>query len=543
MDAKATPIDRDWWKRRPVYQIYPRSFLDTNGDGVGDLVGITQGLTALKALGAGIVWLSPIFFSPMADNGYDMADYCRIDPRFGTMADFEALLAQAALLDLKIVLDIALNHTSIEHPWFVAAARDPTSPYRDFYHWREKPNNWHSIFGGPAWSQVPDGAYYLHLFDKTQADLNWDNPTVRQHIYEAMRFWLTKGVSGFRLDVVTVISKPAGLPDVADPSPGPLYKALAIGPNLHPWLREMRREVFDHYDCVAIGEGPGLNPVRAAQLVDPADPMLDMIYHFDFVDPPQRANQPWDRVWFKSVFSRWDQAIGPRGWNTCVLGNHDLRRLISRFGDQNVNDGQVAKALAAAYLLQRATPFIYQGDELGLGDTIITSFEDLNDVWAKTTYRLELEVGGTEAQALAKAAAMTRDHARTPYPWTPLGGFTTGTPWLKPTLNKGGVDLATQMADPNSVWSFYRFALKLREADPATWIFGAYEDIAPEHPDVFVFKRGEYGLVSINFGSQPYHLCDLDHNLLEGRRLLAAFGDVEGDQLGPWACCIFGRGN
>jgi oligo-1,6-glucosidase len=541
MDAKVASKDRDWWKRRPVYQIYPRSFLDTNGDGLGDLAGITQGLASIKALGAGIVWLSPIFFSPMADNGYDMADYCRIDPRFGTMDDFEALLARAAQLDLKVVLDIALNHTSIEHPWFVAAARDPASPYRDFYHWREKPNNWQSIFGGPAWSQVPDGAYYLHLFDKTQADLNWENPAVRQHIYDAMRFWLTKGVAGFRLDVVTVISKPDGLPDVADPRPGPLYQVLAGGPNLHPWLREMHGEVFDHFDCVAIGEGPGLNPDRAAALVDPEDPMLDMIYHFDFVDPPKRADQPWDRVWFKSVFARWDHGIGPRGWNSCVIGNHDLRRLVSRFGDPNVADCQVAKALAAAYLLQRVTPFIYQGDELGLGDTVITSYDDLDDVWAKTTYRLAREAGASQAQALAKATAMTRDHARTPYPWTPEGGFTTGTPWLEPTPNKGGVDLATQMADPHSVWAFYRFLLKLREDDPDTWVFGAYEDMAPGHPDLFVFKRGMHGLVCINFGTQPHRLSDLDATLLEGRHLLAVSGDLDGDRLAPWACCVFGK--
>ena len=533
--------DETWWKTRSVYQIYPRSYRDANGDGMGDLAGITQGLSAIKALGAGIVWMSPIFRSPMVDNGYDMSGYREIDPLFGTLADFEALLAEAKRLDLKIVLDIALNHTSIDHPWFQAALADPTGPYRDYYIWRDEPNNWQSIFGGPAWSK-PDGddAYYLHLFDKTQADLNWENPAVREEIYGAMRFWLEKGVSGFRLDVVTVISKPPGLPDAPDPRPMPLYDMLAGGPRLHEWLRDMRREVFDLYDCVAIGEGPGLNPERAAAIVNPADPMLHMIYHFDFVDHTgSRHGKEWDRIWFKSVFDRWDKGIGQDGWNSCVVGNHDLRRLIARFGDAHADPNLVAKALAATYVLQRATPFIYQGDELGLGDTTITTVEELDDVWAKTTYRLARSKGHTEAEALAKAVAMTRDHARTPYPWTPEGGFGAGIPWLKPTPNRGGVDLASQQADDGSVWAFYRDLLELRSKDPQTWVFGAYEDLLPEHPHLFVYQRGARGLVCVNLSGGTCPLPQAITQLLSERTCLNSSGEASITQMGPWSTQIW----
>lgn len=495
-----------WWQREAVYQVYPRSFADADGDGVGDLRGITAHLRHIKDLGAGIVWLSPIFVSPMADNGYDMADYKAIDPLFGTMDDFDAMVAEARRLGLRVVLDIALNHTSIAHPWFQAASSSPASPWRDWYLWAEQPNNWQSIFGGPAWSRAQAGDHhYLHLFDRTQADLNWRNPAVREAIHDAMRFWLGRGVSGFRLDVVTVISKPDGLPDAPDPRPAPLYDMLAGGPDLHQWLRDMRREVFSHFDCVAIGEGPGLNPARAAALVDPADPMLDMIYHFDLV-APKRAGGGWDRIWFKEVFRRWDEGIGPRGWNSCVLGNHDLLRLVSRFGDDSPGlRARSAEALATVGLLQRATPFIYQGDELGMTNAPFAGMAELDDVWAKTTYRLAREAGADEATAFARAAAMTRDHARTPFPWTAGGGFSppgARAPWLRPAPTEGGVDAASQVADPSSPMAHTRALLALRARDPETWISGPFKDLAPDDPELFVFSRGERGLVMVNLSGQ-----------------------------------------
>jgi oligo-1,6-glucosidase len=532
-----------WWKTRTVYQVYPRSFLDTTGDGLGDINGITKGLDSIKELGAGIVWISPLFVSPMADNGYDMADYKAIDPSFGTMADFDAMLVRAKELDLKIVLDIALNHTSIAHPWFQAAVADPSGPFRDYYHWRDAPNNWHSIFGGPAWSQPEgDSQCYLHLFDKTQADLNWANPAVRAAIHDALRFWLDKGVDGFRLDVVTVISKPKGLPDAPDPRPVPLYDMLAGGPDLHEWLREMHSAVFAHYDCLAIGEGPGLNPARSAAIVNPDDPMLDMIYHFELVDGHgNSAKGDWDRVWFKSVFARWDEGIGPTGWNSCVMGNHDLRRLVSRFGDdQNYRD-QSAKALAAICVLQRATPFIYQGDELAMADAQFSGLNQLNDVWAKTTYELALVKGYDPDKAFAKAARMTRDHARTPYNWTPDGGFTRGTPWLPQTDTSNGHNLLDQSQNPNSVRSFYTNLISLRTTMPQTWIEGAYQDLLPEDPDIYAFTRGENGLVIINLRGFQTAIPAVMTNFIHARnnKALLSSGEIEGGVMSPWAAYVF----
>jgi oligo-1,6-glucosidase len=534
-------ITLPWWKSRVIYQVYPRSFRDSNGDGIGDIRGITEGLQAIKDLGASIVWLSPLFVSPMADNGYDMADYKAIDPLFGTMADFEALLARAKELDLKIVLDIALNHTSIEHTWFQAALSEPNGPYRDFYHWKDAPNNWPSIFGGSAWSKPKgDSQYYLHLFDKTQADLNWSNPAVREAIYDALRFWLDRGVDGFRLDVVTVISKPYGLPDAPNPKPVPLYEMLAGGPDLHVWLREMNAAVFAHYDCVAIGEGPGLNPARSSALIDPADPMLDMIYHFDLVDGFDNTQVgDWDRVWLKSVFSRWDKGIGSNGWNSCVMGNHDLRRLVSRFGGDGDHRVPSAKALAAVCLLQRATPFIYQGDELGMGDAHFTQLDQLNDVWAKTTYELASAKGFDHAEAFKRAARMTRDHARTPYNWTLHGGFTSGTPWLPQTDCDTNGNLEDQVADPNSVRSFYQALIKLRQSDEETWITGVFEDILPADPAIFAFTRGKAGIVVVNLTGSATALPESVRNLVAERAPSLVSASYDGQSLQPWSVVVF----
>jgi oligo-1,6-glucosidase len=533
-----------WWKTRIVYQIYPRSFLDTNGDGVGDINGITKGLDQIKDLGAGIVWISPLFVSPMADNGYDMADYKGIDPLFGTLADFDAMIARAKELDLKIVLDIALNHTSTAHAWFQAAISDPTGPYREYYHWSDTPNNWPSIFGGPAWSKPEgDNQYYLHLFDKTQADLNWTNPAVRHGIYDALRFWLDRGVDGFRLDVVTVISKPTGLPDAPDPRPFRLYDTLANGPDLHAWLREMHAQVFAHYNCVAIGEGPGLNPARSAAITNPADPMLNMIYHFDLVDGFDNAQRgEWDRVLFKSVFTQWDSGIGPAGWNSCVMGNHDLRRLVSRFGDDGAYRMESAKALAAICLLQRATPFIYQGDEIAMADAQFTDMGELDDVWAKTTYKLAQAKGDNRDEAFAKAARMTRDHARTPYNWTYDGGFTSGTPWLPQTDCSDNLNLEDQSEDPDSVRSFYKTLISLRTIFQDTWITGAYEDLLPDHPDLYVFQRGDTGLIVINLRSSETKIPPELLGTLKAREheIMLSSGERLGAKLSPWAVFVYG---
>lgn len=502
--TRARPETSDWWKRSVVYQVYPKSFRDVSGDGVGDIRGITEKLPYLQRLGAGVVWLSPIFASPMIDNGYDVSDYTAVNPLFGTMGDAEELFEEARKRDMRIVLDIALNHTSVSHPWFSDALAGGDK--RDWYIFRDgdhPPNNWRSIFGGPAWAQTTRGDWYLHLFDRTQADLNWENPAVRRAINDAMRFWLDKGAGGFRLDVVTVIAKPDGLGDALDPRAGPLYRHIAGTPRLHDYLREMRREVFDHFDCVAIGEAPGVDPARAARLVDPADPMLDMIYHFELVEPRRDASGAWDRVAFKRTFTDWDRGIGADGWNSVVLSNHDLGRIVSRFGD---GSRESATMLLALVLTQRGTPFLYQGDELGMTNAPLP-FEALDDVWAKTTYRLSREGGDDHDAAFAKALAMTRDHARTPFQWdaSAQAGFSAATPWLPANPNAAHINAAAQDDDPASPLAFARALVALRRDDPL-WIFGAFEDLAPDDPDVFFYARtheGRRALVALNLRGAP----------------------------------------
>jgi oligo-1,6-glucosidase len=510
----------DWWKTSVVYQIYPKSFRDVTGDGVGDIRGITRELSYLADLGIGVLWLSPIFGSPMIDNGYDVSDYKAVNPLFGTMADAEELIEEAGKRGIRIVLDIALNHTSIHHPWFQNALAHGDK--RDWYIFRDgrcgaAPNNWRSIFGGPSWSQAEgDAQFYMHLFDRSQADLNWENPAVRAAIHDSMRFWLDKGVGGFRLDVVTVISKEPELRDVADPRPGPLYHHIAGGPRLHEYLREMRREVFDHYDCVAIGEAPGVDPARAAKLVDPRDPMLDMIYHFELVEPQRDASGAWDRAAFKKVFTAWDEGIGPRGWNSVVLSNHDLGRIVSRFGDDTTYWRESATMLLALVLTQRGTPFIYQGDELGMTNAPLT-FEDLDDVWAKTTYRLAREKGDDHAAAFAKALAMTRDHARIPFQWTSgaHAGFSEVRPWLPAHPNRDAINVEAELRDPTSPLTFARDLIALRK-DPL-WVFGAFEDLSPARDDIFHFARawdGRRTEVLLNLRAEPAPVDPGDHEIV-----------------------------
>ena len=533
----------DWWKRAVIYQVYPKSFRDVTGDGVGDIRGITDKLPYLADLGVGALWLSPIFTSPMIDNGYDTSDYTDVNPLFGTMADTEELIEEARSRGIRIVFDIALNHTSTQHPWFQnALARGDK---RDWYWWRDgrcgaAPNNWRSIFGGPSWSQ-PEGSdqFYLHLFDKSQADLNWENPDVRAAIHAAMRFWLDKGVGGFRLDVVTVISKEPDLRDVVDPRPAPLYRHIAGGPRLHEYLREMRREVFDHYDCVAIGEAPGVDPARAARLVDPTDPMLDMIYHFDLVEPARDGSGAWDRLAFKRIFTAWDQGIGARGWNSVVLSNHDLGRVVSRFGDDAGYWRESATMLMALVLTQRATPFVYQGDEIGMTNCPFAAYEDLDDVWAKTTYRLKREGGADHVDAFAAALAMTRDHARTPFQWdpTPHAGFSTTRPWLSVNPNHATLNAAAQQHDASSILAFTQTLIALRASDPL-WILGGFTDLAPDDGDVFVYTRtheGRSATVALNLRGAPAMAT-----LPAGPVLVSNYpGPYAGDALRPFEARLY----
>ncbi|MFZ0267844.1 alpha-glucosidase [Caulobacter sp.] len=523
---------RPWWKDAVVYQIYPRSFLDTNGDGVGDLPGITARLDYLKALGVDVVWLSPHFDSPNADNGYDIRDYRKVMAQFGTMADFDAMLAGMAARGMRLILDLVVNHSSDEHAWFVESRKGRQNPYRDYYIWRDgkdggPPNNYRAFFGGPAWTfDDGSGQYYLHYFAAKQPDLNWENPKVREEVHDLMRFWLDKGVSGFRMDVIPFISKPPGLPDLTPEELRAPQFVYAAGPKLHDYLREMRREVLDRYDTMTVGEAFGVTPDAARDLMDSRRGELDLVINFDIVrmDIDGWRKTSWTLPRLKTLYTQLDQAAGPFGWNTQFLSNHDNPRSVSHFGDDDPAwVERSAKTVNTLILTQRGTPFLYQGEELGMTNYPFQTLDDFDDLEVAGRWR-DVKHRVSEAQYLANARAMGRDNARTPMQWTagPHGGFTRGKPWLAVNPNAEMINAEDQAARPDSVLAntraliaFRRGSIDLREGD--------YLDIDPDHEQVFAYRRGERLLVLLNCGRETVRYALPDGLAVDG----AAFGAAE----------------
>lgn len=534
-NVAGAPAGRPWWKDAVVYQIYPRSFLDTNGDGVGDLPGITARLDYLKDLGVDVVWLSPHFDSPNADSGYDVRDYRQVMAQFGTMADFDAMLAGMKARGIRLIIDLVVNHSSDEHAWFVESRKGPGNPYRDYYIWRDgkagggPPNNYPAFFGGSAWTldhgEDPDGVgqYYLHYFAAKQPDLNWETPQVRQEVYDLMRFWLDKGVSGFRMDVIPFISKPPGLPDLTPEQLRAPQFVYADGPRLHDYLREMRREVLDHYDTMTVGEAFGIRPEQARDLIDSRRRELDLVFNFDIVrmDIDGWRKTSWTLPRLKALYTELDQAAGPFGWNTVFLSNHDNPRSVSHFGDDDPAWAErSAKVLNTLILTQRGTPFLYQGEELGMTNYPFQTLDDFDDLevagrWRDVRHRV------SEEEYLANARAMGRDNSRTPMQWTdgPNGGFTTGKPWLAVNPNAAAINAADQAARPDSVLAHTRALIAFRRGS-ADLREGDYRDIDPDHPRVFAYRRGARILVLLNFGREPVRYALPDGLAVEG----AAFG-------------------
>jgi len=534
-DQPTPPVPRPWWKDAVVYQIYPRSFLDTNGDGIGDLPGITARLDYLKDLGVDVVWLSPHFDSPNADNGYDIRDYRQVMAQFGTMADFDAMLAGMRARGIRLIIDLVVNHSSDEHAWFVESRKSHDNPYRDYYIWRDgkagggPPNNYTAFFGGPAWTfDEATGQYYLHYFAAKQPDLNWENPKVRAEVHDLMRFWLDKGVSGFRMDVIPFIAKPPGLPDLTPEELRAPQFVYAAGPKLHDYLREMRREVLDRYDTMTVGEAFGVRPDQARDLIDSRRRELDLVINFDIVrmDIDGWRKTTWTLPRLKALYTELDQAAGPFGWNTVFLSNHDNPRSVSHFGDDDPAwVERSAKTVNTLILTQRGTPFLYQGEELGMTNYPFQTLDDFDDLevagrWRDVRHRV------SEEEYLANARAMGRDNSRTPMQWTdgPNGGFTTGKPWLAVNPSAAAINAADQAARPDSVLAhtraliaFRRGSVDLREGD--------YRDLDPDHPRVFAYRRGERIVVLLNFGREPVRYALPDGLAVEG----AAFGSAEVD--------------
>lgn len=550
-DRKTPPGEADaprpWWKDAVVYQIYPRSFLDSDGDGIGDLPGITARLDYLKALGVDVVWLSPHFDSPNADNGYDIRDYRKVMAQFGTMADFDAMLAGMTARGIRLIIDLVVNHTSDEHAWFVESRKDRDNPYRDYYIWRDgrdggPPNNYTAFFGGPAWTlDEATGQYYLHYFAAKQPDLDWENPKVRAEVHDLMRFWLDKGVSGFRMDVIPFIAKQPGLPDLAPEERRAPQFVYAAGPKLHDYLREMRREVLAGYDTLTVGEAFGVTPDAARDLMDSRRGELDLVINFDIVrmDIDGWRRTAWTLPRLKALYSQLDAAAGPCGWNTQFLSNHDNPRAVSHFGDDDPAWVECsAKVLNTLILTQRGTPFLYQGEELGMTNYPFQALDDFDDLEVAGRWR-DLAGRVSEEEYLANVRAMGRDNSRTPMQWTagPHGGFTTGAPWLAVNPNAAAINAEDQAARPDSVLAHCRALIAWRRGS-ADLRDGAYEDLDPDHEQVFAYRRGEGLVVVLNFGRETVRYGLPDHLTVDG----VAFGaaEVEGQvvTLAGWTSVI-----
>lgn len=508
-----------WWQSAVVYQIYPRSFADSDGDGIGDLRGIIQHLDYLNELGVDVVWLSPIYASPHDDNGYDISDYRAIDPLFGTFDDFDELLAGLHARGMKLVMDLVVNHTSDEHPWFIESASSRDNPKRDWYWWRPardgkqpgeqgaEPNNWGSAFSGPAWHLDPQtGEYYLHLFSRKQPDLNWENPEVRDAVYEMMNWWLDRGVDGFRMDVINFISKFTDLPDGEVP-PGGLYgdtfPLVSRGPRIHEFLHEMHERVFagrgDGY--LTVGEMPGVDIEQAQRFTDPRSRELDMVFQFEHVDLDHGPGGKWDVrpvsvLDLKRNLSKWQEGLAEVGWNSLYWNNHDQPRVVSRFGDDGEHRVASAKALGTVLHLMRGTPYVYQGEELGMTNVPFASIGDFRDIESLNHYAEAVDIlGAPEEQVLAALRHTSRDNARTPMQWTagPNAGFTTGLPWIAANPNATEINAAAEVDDEDSVFAHYRALIDLRHRSEVV-ATGDYALQLAEHPQVFAYTRSRDGL-------------------------------------------------
>jgi oligo-1,6-glucosidase len=502
MDAvTANGYHKKWWKEAVVYQIYPRSFKDSNGDGIGDLKGITSQLDYIKGLGVNVIWLSPHFDSPNADNGYDIRDYRKVMKEFGTMADFDDLLKGVKQRNMKLVLDLVVNHSSDEHVWFAESRKSKDNPYRDYYIWRpgkdgKEPNNWTSFFSGSAWKEDPaTGEYYLHLFAEKQPDLNWENPKLRNEVYDLMKFWLDKGVDGFRMDVIPFISKDQSFPDYSQEFKSHPEYFYASGPKLHDYLKEMNREVLSKYDVMTVGEAFGVTLAQAPSLVDERRDELNMIFFFDIVrlDRDGWRWKPWTLPQLKAVYDRLDKGLDVHSWNTVFLSNHDNPRVVSHFGDDSPqNRVSSAKALATMLLTLKGTPYIYQGDELGMTNYPFHKIEDFDDIEVKNAYKAQvLTHQVSEDDYFANLRKTSRDNARTPMQWdsSPNAGFTTAPrAWLAVNPNYREINARQALADPDSIYNYYRKMIELRKNTPAL-IYGDYKDIDPQNPSIFAYTR------------------------------------------------------
>lgn len=517
-EARADGNARKWWKEAVVYQIYPRSFKDSNGDGIGDLQGITSKLDYLKSLGVDVIWLNPVFSSPNDDNGYDISDYRGIMKEFGTMQDFDELLKGMHDRNLKLVMDLVVNHSSDEHEWFKQSRSSRDNPYRDYYHWwpaeKGKPSPRRSFFdvNGDAWKlDETTNSYYLHYFSQKQPDLNWENPKLREEIYSMMRFWFDKGVDGFRMDVIPFISKDTTFPEMPAQYKGDWGRFYANGPHVHQYLQEMNKEALSKYDVMTVAEGTGVTTADALDYVDADRNELNMLYHFEGVSLgylPDSLKIPdpkgYSLVEFKNIYSKWDSVFADKGWGTIYLGNHDQPRMVTRWGNDAPQWREPSSKMLTTFLFtMRATPYYYAGDELGMNNIKFERIEDYRDIESLNWYQQLKNKGGDLRKFLEAQKIAARDNGRTPFQWdaTANAGFTTGTPWLKVNPNYTTVNVAAEDNNANSCLNYFRKIVKLRKDNPVL-IYGKYTLLDGDNPDVYAYTReldGRKILVLLNF--------------------------------------------
>ena len=558
--------DPEWWKSGVVYQIYPRSFKDSNGDGIGDLPGITSKLDYLQKLGVNVIWLSPHFDSPNIDGGYDIRDYRKVMIEFGTMSDFDQLLAGIKQRHMRLIIDLVVNHTSDENKWFVESRSSKTNPYRDFYIWRPghtaadgtrtPPNNYPSYFSGSAWTLDPEtNEYYLHYFTAKQPDLNWTNPKVREEVFSLMRFWLDKGVSGFRMDVIPLISKPIGMPDLTPEQLKTPPNAYANGPHLAEYLHEMNREVLSKYDDMSVGEATGTTLAQTNNLVDDRRHELNMIFNFDAIklgrsDFGLSQLGAWSLPELKAIYDAHATILTKHDWDTIFLSNHDNPRIVSTFGDDSpAMRVSSAKLFETMILTLRGTPFLFEGDELGMTNFPFKTLADYDDIAVKNAYKALVDTGKISAEAfLTSQAKVSRDNARTPMQWdsSSEAGFTTGShPWLAVNPNYKEINAAREESDPASVLNYVHALIGLR-AHNLAFVYGDFQDLDPQQPHIFAYIRtlgSEKYLIVENFSSSPVAYT-LPNRLKAATLLLSDIPDsheanVSTLNLAPWESRIY----
>ena len=544
-----------WWKEAVIYQIYPRSFADSNGDGIGDLNGITEHLDYLAKLGIDVIWLSPVYKSPNDDNGYDIADYQDIMDEFGTMEDFDRMLSEAHKRGIKIVMDLVVNHTSDEHKWFIESRKSKDNPYRDYYIWKDpkdgkEPNNWESCFSGSAWQyDETTGQYYLHCFSKKQPDLNWENPTVRDEVFNMMTWWCEKGIDGFRMDVISMISKDPSYKDgpVTDGIYGDLSPMVCNGPRVHEYLQEMNQRVLSKYDIMTVGEAAGVTIDEAKKYANSEGNELGMVFHFEHTDGASNSDAvigkwsctPPRLSYVRGILNKWQTELEGKAWGSLYWDNHDQPRVVSRFGNDDPQwRVKSAKMLGTVLHMQKGTPYVYQGEELGMTNTHFASVEDccdIEEINAYQQYVVDHKVVDKETM-LKCFDSVGRDNARTPMQWdaSSNAGFTTGTPWIKVNPNYTEINAQAALEDPDSVFYYYQKLISLRHTNPII-VYGIFKPLLTDSNEIYAYEReyeGKTLTVAANWTDQEVS-CDLFDNL-KGEELISNYDTHKAGVLQPY---------